>query len=448
MLCDAALAMDSVGTVLFRWLPGAHAGRGASEAGELRNHGRRERARRRNDFVKSSTRAAEARRVTRTRAQTPTRIIRTRRTVCALTVFKGQPWAGFRAARFDRTVPNRRDSLMKMSKVARRFAPSLALASMALVPVLTVGALELAPAAPAAKAKVGRPTVATGGSTQVRATSATLVGSVDPNSAVTTYYFQYGPTITYGKQTTPGTLAAGTARIKVGQQVTGLLTGYHYRLVASNQYGITPGRDKLFTTAGATAPKFTIPKSKTPTVYGATFVLSGVLGGAGSANRTVTLQSSPYPFLAPFATAGTAVLTDAAGRFTFRVPRLLTSTQFRISTLDPRPVYSPIVTQRASVRVTLRVKTTSHKGLVRLYGTVTPAKVGAPVLFQLRKAVRPEASPKRKPASRRRPRRRSSAAPKPFRASAQSSRSSMAAATAPTSRCPPKARSSQAKARP
>ncbi|HEX8714650.1 MAG TPA: hypothetical protein VF706_03695, partial [Solirubrobacteraceae bacterium] len=56
---------------------------------------------------------------------------------------------------------------------------------------------------------------------------------------------------------------------------------------------------------------------------------------------------------------------------------------------DARPLLGPIVTARVAVRVTLRVRTSSRKGLVRLYGTVTPAKVGATVLFQLEKAVRP-----------------------------------------------------------
>jgi hypothetical protein len=82
-------------------------------------------------------------------------------------------------------------------------------------------------------------------------------------------------------------------------------------------------------------------------------------------------------------------VTSATGAFSFRVPRLLTSTQYRVSTLDPRPLYSSIVTVDAGYRVTLKVKRSSHKGIVRLYGTVTPAAVGAKVSFQLRKKVRP-----------------------------------------------------------
>jgi len=81
--------------------------------------------------------------------------------------------------------------------------------------------------------------------------------------------------------------------------------------------------------------------------------------------------------------------TNAAGAFSFRVTHLLKSTQYRVATLDARPQYSKTITVQAAYRVTLRVKTSSRKGLVRLYGTVTPAVVGARVQFQLNKKVRP-----------------------------------------------------------
>jgi hypothetical protein len=48
-----------------------------------------------------------------------------------------------------------------------------------------------------------------------------------------------------------------------------------------------------------------------------------------------------------------------------------------------------VVTVFAGVRVTLRARTSRQSGLVRVYGTVTPAVVGAQVFLQLHKAVRP-----------------------------------------------------------
>lgn len=264
---------------------------------------------------------------------------------------------------------------------------------------LTAIAVAAACAAPlvaqAATTGAVAPKATTGGATVVRATSATLVGTVDPGGAATSYSFEYGPTIAYGKHTTPGQLPAGTAKVKVGQAVTGLLTGYHYRLLATNSVATAYGKDRTFGVKKKTAKtKFALPKPTAPTVYGGTYVLSGTLTGIGNANRALVLQASPYPFLEAFATIGVAAHTDAAGRFSFRVPNMTKTTQFRVATLDPRPTYSHVTTQQVGVKVVLKVRSSGHPGLVRLYGTVTPAKPGAHVDFQLFKQVRPGNSPK------------------------------------------------------
>jgi hypothetical protein len=246
-------------------------------------------------------------------------------------------------------------------------------------------------AAPGSQA--GPPVVATGAVAQARGTSAQLEGAIDPRGSATSYYFKYGPSLAYGSTTTPASLPAGVKKVKVGQTVTRFLPGYHYRLVASNSYGAREGRDRVYTPK-STRLKFQIPKGTSPTVFGTSFVLSGALSGSGSAYHRIVLQESSFPYLTPFADVGPPTVTDAAGRFSFRVPKLVSSTQFRVSTFDPRPLYSRLVTQEVAVRVILKVRSAGTKGLVRLYGTVTPAEVGARVFFQLRKAVRPGKSEK------------------------------------------------------
>ena len=258
--------------------------------------------------------------------------------------------------------------------------------------VALLGATLLLPAggASATITHPGVPIVTTAGVAHVRGTSAQLEGTVNPNGAASTYYFQYGPTVAYGAQTTSASLPAGTEKIAVGRPVSGLLPGYHYRAVATNSFGTAVGRDRTFVTKSSLA-RLVIPREKNepPLVYGSTKTLRGSLLGPGNAGRQVSLESSPFPFLAPFAEYGTPTVTDAAGGFLFRVARLLTSTQLRVSTLDPRPVFSPIITIHVAVRVTLKVHRSRHGSLVRFYGTVTPAKVGARVLLQVSKAVRP-----------------------------------------------------------
>lgn len=270
-------------------------------------------------------------------------------------------------------------------KVAARRPPLRALLACA---ALVCALATLAPAGQAA-VKLGPPSVTTG-RTHVQGASVSLLGTVNPRGAVTTYFFQYGPTVAYGKQTTPAALPAGSVAVKVGQAASGMLPGYHYRLVASNSFGPSkPGKDRTFTTSTKRRSSFSLTKPKAATVYGSSVTLSGTLTGTGNAARQIVLQESPYPFLTEFATIGLPSVTGPTGAFSFRVPRLAISTQYRVSTLDPRPVYSPILTVDAAYRVTLNVKKSSHKGIVRLYGTVTPAAVGAKVLLQLRKKVRP-----------------------------------------------------------
>lgn len=248
-------------------------------------------------------------------------------------------------------------------------------------------------AAPATKAPAANaPSVSTGGVTRVVGTSAVLEGTINPHNVATTYYFKYGPTIAYGSQTTPASLPAGIVKVKVSQPVTGLLPGYHYRLVATNADGLTKeGHDHIYTAkAKKKKTAFVLPKLFKPIPLGGTFILSGSLTGTGDANRAIVLQESPYPYTTAYTDVGAPILTTAAGRFTFSVPHLMESTKFRVITVGLLPVRSLIVPQQVSVRVTLKARSSGHSGLVRLYGTVTPAEVGARIFFQLEKPPKTE----------------------------------------------------------
>ena len=64
---------------------------------------------------------------------------------------------------------------------------------------------------------------------------------------------------------------------------------------------------------------------------------------------------------------------NALGAFSFRVADLTTNTQLRVTTLDPLPVYSPVITVHLVPRIVLHMRTSSVRGVVRLFGTITPA---------------------------------------------------------------------------
>jgi hypothetical protein len=95
-----------------------------------------------------------------------------------------------------------------------------------------------------------RPDVSGTSTSDVTAVGATLKGIVHPQGSATTYVFEYGPTESYGLQTTPASVTSENSAQPVSSPVSGLAasTTYHYRLVASNGQGTTYGPSKIFTT--------------------------------------------------------------------------------------------------------------------------------------------------------------------------------------------------------
>lgn len=99
------------------------------------------------------------------------------------------------------------------------------------------------------------PRCATGSATSLTANSAILNGTINPNGAITTYYFEYGTSSSYGSETTKANTGSGTNSIPVTTNLTGLNsnTTYYCRIVATNSAGTIKGGQKSFTTS-AVAP--------------------------------------------------------------------------------------------------------------------------------------------------------------------------------------------------
>jgi hypothetical protein len=233
------------------------------------------------------------------------------------------------------------------------------------------------------------PHVTTGRALHVVGNSALLTGTVNPNGKETSYFFQYGLTTAYTSQTAPQALTGAGPNQRVSQFVSGLqaLGLYHYRLVATNAAGTALGRDRLFAVKGRRL-EFVVPKAVS-VPYNSPFIFSGFLTGFGSPEHRIALQATPYPFLEGFASIGTPGVTDHLGRFAFRLGNLTSSAKLRLLTVDPLPVFSPIINLNVAVRVSFHVRSSGHSGLARLYGTVTPAVSGATVFFQVEQAIRP-----------------------------------------------------------
>lgn len=238
-----------------------------------------------------------------------------------------------------------------------------------------------------ATAVAARPVATTGGVAAVTPTTATLKGSVDANRENTTYYFQIGATADFGGSTPAASAGARARPVGVDAPVTGLApaTTYHYRLVAQNEDGIDRGARRTFKTRNE---PLALALSVTPnpvTPPGGPAQLAGRLSGTNNVGRQVVLQSNPYPYTQGFANVGNAVITDAAGNFSFNVLSLPVNTQFRAFMPQKPEVISPVVVAAAAVRVRAaarKVARRRHSVSVRFRGSVLPPRDGERVDVQ------------------------------------------------------------------
>ena len=97
------------------------------------------------------------------------------------------------------------------------------------------------------------PGATTGAATTIGTTSATLNGTVDPNSRDTTFYFDYGTSTSYGTKTSVRSAGSGASPQNEAVAIANLQVGrtYHFRIVAKSDAGTTTGADATFKTSSA-----------------------------------------------------------------------------------------------------------------------------------------------------------------------------------------------------
>lgn len=81
-------------------------------------------------------------------------------------------------------------------------------------------------------------------------TTAVVTGTVNPQGAITTYWYEYGTTASYGQKTGVQTAGSGYVAVKTPAYITGLTKGttYYFRLVAQNRIGTDMGAQNTVTT--------------------------------------------------------------------------------------------------------------------------------------------------------------------------------------------------------
>jgi plastocyanin len=132
------------------------------------------------------------------------------------------------------------------------------------------------------------PSATTEAATALAEEGATLNGSVNPHGQPTEYFFQYGPTSSYGKETAPQSAGSGTTNVHELASVTGLAAGttYHFELVATYASGASTvlGGDRTFTTVSP--PGSPIAETGLATTVGeTTATLKGTVNPNGQATE-------------------------------------------------------------------------------------------------------------------------------------------------------------------
>lgn len=239
-------------------------------------------------------------------------------------------------------------------------------------------------ASPPAPPAPSAPSVDTSSTASVTYSSAVLYGYVDPHGQATNYAFQYGTSSGYGAQTPLAAAGNGSSTVKIADSITGLSpdTLYHYRLIAASPAGKALGSDRTFIT-GKVPLSLRIVGVPNPVLFGSPFLVEGTLSGTGAANHEIALQVDQFPFTHGFATQGNMELTNSLGGFSFPVIGLTQNAQLRVVTIGKPALTSTVLTEQVAVRVTFHAHRTRHRGVYRLYGTVTPSEVGALIGFQL-----------------------------------------------------------------
>lgn len=136
---------------------------------------------------------------------------------------------------------------------------------------------------------VPAPAVGTASPTNVSASSATLVGQVNPSSTPTQVYFEYGTTTLYGSTTSVQSVGKGTAIVDVTAGISGLTNNvtYHYRIVATNAGGTSYGTDATFVAMNA-APVATAVPTLTIGAASAITTTTATLSGTVNPNSGTT----------------------------------------------------------------------------------------------------------------------------------------------------------------
>lgn len=227
-----------------------------------------------------------------------------------------------------------------------------------------------------------KPAVATRAPSALTATTATIVGRVNPYGLPTTYTFDWGTTTKYGTTTQSASVAVGPTQT-VEAQLTGLQpnTKYAFRVNATNAAGTVHSTSRSFTTGrGITSVSLTSVR-RTLDWDGVT-VISGAVRGSVPGGTKVLLLRQNHPFTGAYEQVGSQT-ASSAGTYSFSIARLYEATHLRVVADTTPQVTSSTLTLRSRMLARLS-QGARTSGSVRLTGVVYPAVAATIVKLERR----------------------------------------------------------------
>jgi putative cell wall-binding protein len=155
-------------------------------------------------------------------------------------------------------------------------------------------------------APAGSPTTVTEAASAVGTTTATVNGTINPNSHTTSYYFEYGTSTGYGFVTPTVNGLTGSTTQSVSANLGSLLGGttYDVQLVANNTDGTTTGGNVSFTTSALAGSPVVVTEAAT-SISGTTAVLNGTINPEGTPVSNYHFMFGTTPSFGLNTTAGT-----------------------------------------------------------------------------------------------------------------------------------------------
>ena len=224
--------------------------------------------------------------------------------------------------------------------------------------------------------QAGAPRAVTNSNVAPSESTAVVNGTVTPNGAFTSYWYEYGVTTNFGNKTSNQNVGAGYQAISAPDYITGLSkdTTYYFRLVAENQFGRVAGTQYAFhTTLNTPPPVGSAPLVKSVAANGISRTTAN-LNGEVTPNKSATQYWFEYgktPDLGQTSSLASVTLANLDPLTTYYF-RLNAQNQFgtvnggilNFKTAGPAAATAPSATTRSATDV--------QRTTATLRGTVDP----------------------------------------------------------------------------